>query len=531
MRLNIYKTFLVLIVMAMASACQKDLLETVPDDRLSAESFWKTERDAVLAVNAVYPNCLDAGDRLFMFDAFTDIGHTNSFFSANAQVEQNVFDASNSVIATLWTELYQGIASANFVLDNLDKIPTADQALINRVRGEAKALRAYQYIKLATRFGDVPLVTKVLSIDEGKALERTSIDTIWDFIDDELSEAADLLPVSYTPADLGRVTKGAAFALQARANLYAGRYQAAADAAEKVIDLGVYQIYPEYGTLFSYSAEGNSEVILDRQYVKSVLPNNIFGTMAPYGQLGRDGANTYVPTKALADMYTMANGRETTEASSGFDATTPYEGRDPRLRFTLYVPGDIMPNGQVFNSLPNSGTADAVGGTFFATTTGFTLRKYVNSEDAANPTNNGINVILIRYAEVVLTYAEARIELGLIDETTVNAINEVRQRGDVNLPAIALGTSQTELRDIVRKERTVELAFEGLRLNDIRRWGIGEQVIPGAVGGIDYVEEGEIKTYVVPSFQKQFNPSRDYLWPIPYTERILSPNLSQNPNW
>jgi hypothetical protein len=175
--------------------------------------------------------------------------------------------------------------------------------------------------------------------------------------------------------------------------------------------------------------------------------------------------------------------------------------------------------------VPNSGSADAVGSTYIASTTGYNIKKYVNNvDDYANPANSGINIILLRYAEVLLTKAEAKIELNEIDGEVYAAINAVRNsRSDVKLPAIPAGLSQEQLRQIVRHERTVELALEGLHLFDIRRWKTAETVMPDA--------NNKLLTVQVVSFNRVFNKSRDYLWPIPQKETNLNPNLKQNPNW
>lgn len=526
---NILVKGLLLFSLVALNACQKDLLDLPPNDRLATELFWKTENDAILAINAAYPTVLDDGVTLAQRDAFTDIGHVSDYFNANALIEKNTYDASNSTIATQWSNLWIGVAKTNFILDNIGSIPVTNKTIVDRVKAEARVLRAFQYIKLASYFGDVPLITKVLSIPEGKALTRTPVAQIWDFIDKELTEAAIALPLKYTGADLGRVTKGAALALKARANLYAGRNQVAADAAKSVMDLGIYNLHPKFSELFSYAAERNSEVILDREYIKDNLSSNIFNAMAPYGQTA--SGVVYVPTKALASMFTMDNGKAISDPTSGYDSKTPYKGRDSRLVSSFYLPGDIMPNGKPFNSAPNSGTSDAAGGTYLASATGFTSRKYVNNQDATTPTNCGINIIQTRYAEVLLTYAEAKIELNQIDQTVLNAINTVRQRSDVKLPALTLPLTQNELREIVRRERTIELAFEGFRLFDVRRWKIAEKVFPGKIEGIDYIENGVVKTVEVPSFLKVFNSGRDYLWPIPSNERVLTPTLTQNAGW
>lgn len=508
-------------------SCKKNLLVTRPDDRISTETFWKTENDAILAVNEIYTH-LD-GVEIFFWDGITDIGHTNTSFHPEGMMEQGIWDATNGNILDAWNSAYIGIERSNYFLENVDKVPSTNPTLINRLKGEARVLRAYHYIKLLGFFGAVPLITKTLSLEEGKAVGRDSVNVVYDFIDKELTEAADLLPASYSAADVGRVTKGAALAFKARADLWAGRYQQAVDAASAVMNLNKYALYPQFAKLFSYAAENSAEVIFDKQRIVSVASTNVFNLMAPYSQ--KNSNNTYVPTKALADLFTMKNGKEITDPTSGFDPYNPYVNRDPRMGYTMFLPGDVLPDGTTFNPTPGSKTNDEVGVTYHNTATGYTVKKYINKEDLANPSNGGINIILLRYAEVLLTYAEAKIELNQIDQSVLNAINQVRQRSDVGLPALAAPLTQDQLRTIVRRERTAELAFEGLRLVDIRRWKMAATVMPGLVYGITYNKSGTLTTVVVPAYEKVFNPKRDYLWPIPASERILNPNLGQNPNW
>lgn len=511
----------------LLSGCKKDLLETIPNDRLSTELFWKTDNDGVLAVNAAY-NYLD-GTNIFFWDGITDIGHSNYSFNPEAYIEKGTTDALNSKFFNEYNSAYDGIARCNNVLDNIDKIPTSNTTLINRLKGEARALRAYQYIKLVSFFGDVPLVTKTISIEEGRSLVRTPVADIWDFVNKELADCATVLPAAYPASDNGRITKGAALALKARANLYAGRFQQAADDAKAVMDLNVYSLYPEYGKLFSYQAENNSEFILTKQRLADVASSNVFQFIGPFSQ--KNSQNNYVPSKKLTDMFDMADGKPISDATSGFDPFKPYSNRDPRLRFTTFLPGDTLPDGKIFNSTPNSGAPDAVGGTMNATSTGFVVKKYVNKEDNVNPANCGIDFCLLRYAEVLLTYAEAKIELNQTDQSVIDAINLVRSRSDVNMPPISNSLTQAQMREIIRKERTTELAFEGLHLFDIRRWKTAEKVMPGNVYGLTYVENGQIINVQVLAFERVFNPARDYLWPMPQRERELNSNLTQNPGW
>jgi len=470
------------------------------------------------------------GTNVFSWDALTDIAHTNQNFDTQAYIELGTYDATSSKIYTEWSNAYKGIRAASYFLENVDKVTPANATLINQLKGEAKVLRAYQYIKLAGFFGAVPLVTTSISIEEGRALIRTPVAEIWDFIDKELNEAAALLPVSYAAADKGRVTQGAALGLAARSNLLAGRYQKAAESADKVIKLNLYSLYESYEKLFSYAAENNKEVLLDKQFIKDTYQHAVFQLLAPYSQ--RNGSSNYVPTKNLVDTYETQAGKLITDASSGYDPSKPYTNRDNRLKYSVFLDGDILPSGIVFKPQPNSGTADAIGSTYIASTTGYNIKKYINTEDYANPSNSGINIILLRYAEILLTYAEAKVELNQIDASVLAAINAVRNgRNDVKQPSVT-STSQAELREIVRRERTVELAFEGQRLFDIRRWKIADKVIPGPIYGITYINAGGALTTVqVVAVNKVFDVNRHYLWPVPQKERDLNGLLTQNNGW
>ncbi|MEX2592462.1 MAG: RagB/SusD family nutrient uptake outer membrane protein [Anditalea sp.] len=516
-----------ILTLAAFASCKEDLLETIPNDRLSSEIFWRTDQDATFAANAVYGYLGDVRS-YFMWDGITDTGHANFPTSEQSLIEKGQIDATLSVIQAQWTNAYTGIRAANTYLGKVDQVETRDQALIDRLKGEVKVIRAYLYIKLAALYGDVPLITTEISLEESRNLSRTPVTEIWDFIAKELADAADVLP--NIQSDKGRITKGAALALNARAMLYAGRYQQAADAAKQVMDLNVYSLYPSYEKLFTYEGENNQEVILDKQFIKDNYNNDIFLFMAPWSQLNNSGS-TFVPTKKLVDAYLMNNGKDITDITSDFNPQDPYIDRDPRLRYSIFVLGDTLANGNIYDSRPGSGTFDAVDFSWFTTNTGFNVKKYINKEDLADPVNGGINTIILRYADVLLMYAEAKIEVNQIDQSVVDAINKVRERPDVNMPPIVGISSQPELRDIVRHERLVELAFEGQRYFDIRRWKIAEDVMPGNVYGMTYSESGTLKTIEVPAYERTFNKNRDYLWPIPQKERELNPQLKQNPNW
>ncbi|MEJ7828768.1 MAG: RagB/SusD family nutrient uptake outer membrane protein, partial [Segetibacter sp.] len=502
------------LVVVLYTGCNKDLLKTTPNDRLSSDIFWKTEEDATFAANGVY-TYLDQVSSFFSWDALTDIGHVNRINSGQETlIERGQYDGTFTRILNEWTRLYAGIRSANSFLANVDQVKTTNQALIDRLKGEVRVLRSYYYIRLASLYGDVPLVITSISLEESRNLTRTPVAQVWDFISKELTEAAILLPTVHP--EKGKITKGAALALKARAMLYAGRYQQVIDASKQVMDLNVYNLYPSYENLFSYAAENNLEVIFDIQFIKTNYSNNVFQLIGPWSQ--QNSGSNYVPTKKLVDSYQMKNGKNITDPTSGFNVDSPYTNRDPRLKYSIFTLGDILPDGKVYNSKKGSGTPDAVDFSFFSTSTGFNVKKYINKEDYAQPANGGINIILMRYADVLLMYAEAKIEANQIDQSVLDAINKVRQRPDVNMPMIT-AFSQEELRNIVRQERLVEFAFEGLRYFDIRRWKIAEDIIPGKVYGMTYRENGTLITIDVAGYNKVFNKNRDYLWPIPQRER------------
>ncbi len=519
---------LMIITMLSFLSCDKDLLTTIPNDRISSEIFWQTEQDAILAANGVYLFIEDVW-KYVHWDAMSDIGHVTLQWRGESLIEKGDLNAgtAQNVIHGHWNECFKGIQTANIFLDHVDNVETLYPEVIESLKGEVKTLRALFYIRLASLFGDVPLLTKETTLEESKNLVRNPISDVWDFIGKELTEAAALLPE--VQVEKGRITKGAALALKARAMLYAGRYPEAAAVAKEVMDLDVYSLYPSYEKLFTYEAENCEEIIFDRQYSKNILPSNIFQLTTPNSIWPQ--INSFVPTKIAVDAYQMKNGKSIDDPDSNFDPFDPYSNRDPRFYYTILAPGDQMLNSEIYDSRPNSGTADAVGYSENTTATGFNVKKYLNIEDLDDPSNCGINLIMLRYAEVLLIYAEAKIEANQIDQSVLDAINEVRQRPDVNMPLIDV-TSQTELREVVRNERLVELAFEGLRYFDIRRWRIAEDVVPGIIYGMTYSEDGEnLKTISLPGFVKTFDKDRDYLWPIPYRERELNPSLEQNPNW
>lgn len=527
------KTFKILISICLLSvlmvSCDKDFLDTVPKDRLASDLFWQTEQDALYAATGIYSRLEDQW-RYSSMDAYTDMAHFILQWRSESAIEKNAFASNENVIGDEWAYYYGIIQAASSFLENVDNVEDMDAALNLRLKGEAKTLRAFAYINLVMLYGDVPLVTTSMTIEDAKTINRTPVSQIWEFVSNELGDAALDLPV--TQEESGRVTKGVALGLKARAMLYAGDYTEARSAATSVMGLG-YTIHSSYAELFDYAGESSSEIMFARQYAKDLDSHEMFWFYTANSLYTQECQ--VIPTKPLVDAYLMqATGLPITDGASGFDPFNPYTGRDPRLSHTIYVNGDILADGSELNSLPGSGTGDDITSSAEnVTPTGWYFKKYVNNSDYDTPWNCGVNLIYMRYAEVLLTYAEASIELNQIDQSVLDAINLIRGRADVNMPAVTT-TNQGELREIVRRERMVELALEGLRLYDIRRWQIGETVLPGTVKGMTYddpANPGTLVTVELTGYVKEFNPAKHYLWPIPFNELELNESLTQNPGY
>lgn len=512
---NIIILFIFIAIWALPGCNFNEELETVPTGSVSELIFWQTENDALLAVNAAYRE-LD-GNGLVGLVTTTDLAmHAPSGPQTLYDIAVGTIDPTNYSVRDYWRRYWIGVRKANDPINNIDRIETGDPALLARLKSEARFLRAFYYTMLTTFYGDVPLITEPLVIQDQPS--RTSKTEVVDFIISELDAIAGTLPVSYSGSDVGRATRGAALALKARVALYNGRYAVARDAAKAVIDLGIYELYPDYEKLFWYEGQGSKEVIFDRQYAVGYGYTNYVGRSA--ASLG--GGSWIDPLRAYLLMH---------EYKGAKDPENEYAGLDPRFGYNVFYPGAEMPNGEIYDSTPTSETGDRLASSEFATNYGFNIRKAIDwGVDGNNPAQSTLNFILIRYADVLLMYAEAKMELNELDNSVYDAINQIRTRPTVEMPPITTGKSQAELREIVRRERTVELAFEGLHMFDMNRWKTGEAKTQPALG-IRYKNQAGEWVIVNRNLTRNFRADRDYVWPIPQEEVEVNPNIGQNPNY
>ncbi|MDQ2180127.1 RagB/SusD family nutrient uptake outer membrane protein [Marinifilum sp. D714] len=528
------------------AGCSEDFLERSPSDQVSSTNFFTQEKDLVYAVNAVYASIgfnswettYGYSTDLLRIENLTDNALDHHSWNAGYRLADGTASAYDWYVEHRWRERYRGIQRANRIFEGADGVTDINAEKKARLLAEAKFLRAYFYFDLVYLFGDVPFITNSVTPDEAAESTRTAKQTILDAMVTDLTAAATDLPTSYSSDNLGRATKGAALSLKARILLYQEKWGEAAAAAKEVMDLTVYTIYPSYQEMFTYEGINNSEVIFDLQEMHEKQWNF---TLQNYGPNSVGGWSSGCPLQSLVDTYECTDGK-TIDVSPLFDANNPYANRDPRLTHSILYPGHDW-RGGVFNSIPGAtypgkeiiagdDLTDGTGGQWNKTATGYNWLKYISEDDIDNGDywNGAIHFILIRYAEVLLTYAEAKIENDDIDQSVYDAINEVRQRPDVNMPLITTGKSKEELRTIVRRERRVELAFEGLRLLDIRRWKIAENVMPGVPNGLTYTDPNSGEEVTLSWGERTFNPNKHYLWPIPQAEIDIS-HLEQNPGW
>lgn len=531
------KLFYILIAGTSLVSCKKDILDTAPLDVYSNGSLWTSKADANAALTGCYSEW-ELGDNVIYDDCMSDNGFDQFPWEGYETFASGLATPSDPGVNKY---SYKTIQRCNWFLDNVDKVPAGllDEALRNRMKGEARFLRAYRYFVMSQVYGDVPMPLHNLSTTEANQIKRTPKADVVTFILKELAEIAPALPVSYS-GEIGRITRGAALALKARVELFNARYTECIATCQQLMTAPFnYSLYPGYEDLFRPQNSNNREVILDVQYLMNDNAEWVLGAMLPNSQ---GGWSSMAPTQSLVDAYETKNGKEISEDPS-YDPLQPFKNRDPRLDATVVRPG-LAYMGSYFDPL-SAGSSDLVGNNN-CSPTGYNFKKYVANIDDYNNTaygtdiwNTGGSIIVMRYAEILLTYAEAKIEANQLDASVYAAINQVRQRPTVDMPAAtnALYPDQASLRKLVRRERRVELAGEGLRWYDIQRWKIGATVMNGTVkgslnGSVD-PSNGNLTLTLNSNFvagSRSF-ADKNYLWPIPQKELDINKELTQNKDY
>jgi starch-binding outer membrane protein, SusD/RagB family len=511
-----YKIIVSLFFLSVLFGCSNDLLEKTPLDRLSPATFYQNETQCKMALmgvyNAIQPNATPT--HFYQFEFMSDNGYCQAAWQGSNEIGSWSTNSNSWGPNAKWNQDYAIIARANELIQNLANATVSD-AVKNQMVAEAKFLRAYAYSDLITYFGDVPLITKVQTLDEAFVKRNTKSEVYTQVLAD-FTAAAAALPVSYSKENLGRATKGAALAYKAKILLYNQKWSEAAQTAKEVMDLKVYDFYPNYADMFTEAHENNVEVIFDIQYIPTTQSQP--WPAEPF-VLG-----TWQTSNITADMinsYYMTNGKPITDATSGYNAQDPYTNRDPRLVATVVLPGSKY------------GTATFIPASYDEYPCGAKPRKYAEY-GIADVNNSSLNTILLRYADIYLMRAEALVESGNNSLEIYDLINKVRAR--VGMPKVedveGTGLNQAQLRQIIRHERRVEFCMEGTRYADMLRWK-DESLVHDVYG----YDKSKLSDPAVPAKwvfsqikidTRTFNSTKGWLWPIPQDD--INKNKSLLPN-
>lgn len=513
MKLNrIIISFVSLLGIGIFTSCD-DFFELSPKDEVTTDTFWQTADDAEAAVTAAYYYWVDVhqGSKdIFYKDPYTDIGF--NYTNAGNMRNMGRGTISASAAPNYWQQ-YRAIRRCNFVIENIDKVPSdeLDEDQKNEYLAEVRAIRGYGHAVLTTLYGDAIIMDFVPETSEDAQLPRDDEESVKEFALTDLEWSAE--HIDEEPAEKGRIAKGAVLSFIARFNLLWGNYSEALEAANEVIALGQYELDSDFLNMFSMNGQDSKEIICTYEHAETTSP---FTSVIRFYGNADGGWASYVPTQNLVDMFEMSNGLMIDEEGSGYDPVHPFYNRDPRLKNTVIYSGldwtgrnniDRVFNG-LDKTLPDgSSNSDYYLAADNASHTGMLWAKYLypdQSQYSSSMDDDALCPIIIRYAEILLTKAECLVELNQDLDEALDLIDELRLRGGHIAVDRTKYNTQAKIRELVRRERTIELAGEGFRYWDIMRWDeydengaktgkkVAETVMPGNLyrlcGTVDYDE-------------------------------------------
>jgi starch-binding outer membrane protein, SusD/RagB family len=558
MKQIIFRIACLYILTIFFAGCKKDFLEfPYTEGPVDEANVWGSDRNARGYLNYAYRGLGIAQERYTLGGsallASASDEAVNSDLSSPVNIINNgtwspvrTFDDAyaNTYVWLRMTNEFLAKASTS-VIYPVEDIPS--------LRGEAFFLRAMYHFELFKRYGRIVLATRSFSPDENLDLPRNSVDEVIKQISVDCDSAARLITAVWTGAgtaapyddgydasNRGRATKAAALALKSRALLYYAspfynptndltRWQAAADAAKAVIDLNKHTLLTlaQLPSLWDYNTSlvYNKEVI----FASTAIASNVIEVNnAPvgFGGLGRTN-----PTQDLVDAFEMTNGKPITDPTSGYNPANPYLNRDPRLNLFVVVNGSTFKLGTLSRAVETfDGGQDNVATNPNSTKTGYYMRKFLSDAAGISPAVQRRRPwVFFRYAEILLNNAEALNEASGPTTAVYAAVNQVRARAA--LPALPAGLTQDQMRQRIRNERRVELAFEEHRFFDVRRWKIADAVLNAPVRGMKITKVGTVLTYTPFVVEQRVFAPKNYLFPIPQSELNKAPSLEQNPGY
>ncbi|MGV3503429.1 MAG: RagB/SusD family nutrient uptake outer membrane protein [Adhaeribacter sp.] len=548
---HIIKSLALLVLIGFSVSSCSEELEKFPQDQFATATFWESEENALLALAAVYRGSvnMNAGGStvsdwwswigLINLDIASDNAYHGQGDNINfVRLSNGTLVSNMGILLNYWEAAYNRVARCNDFLENIGSTPMSEENK-KRMIAEVKFIRACQYFYLSQHFGSVPLVTKTLSAEEANTVSKAPRQEVVDFVMAELTAAAADLPrfKDIPVSAAGRASKQAALAFLGRIQLAEKKFSDAANTYKTIIDFGDNIIDPQYSTLFIEANENSAENIFSIQYIPNLLANAVMNNNAPRIM----GGFTFInPTASLMEAYQFTDGTPFSYTDARYDYRDIGKNRDPRLKYSIYYNNAPLRNGRYISHPDSTGPKYPDRIMNLNSKTGYVLRKYIDESVTGNlNTGNGGNMPIIRYAEVLLSYLEAKLEAGQpIDQALLDAtINKVRGRTSVNMPPVN-ETNAALLRPILRNERRVELALEGIRYWDLLRWGIADQVLKGDFYGHPYpvskvaIRKKSASTPADPYKRwyvttRNFRKGVDEFWPIPQSEIDINPNLGK----
>lgn len=516
-------------------------MENAPTNKFTDDSYWTSPEKAQRVVNMGYSQMYNAG-RMWADESLSD-----NLFEGRSNTDQRLIrnglaDPALGLFANEWKDLYGGIKTCHVFLEK-NHLVSMDAVQRARMIAEIRYIRAAIYFRLTEFYGDIPFFTEDITLEESKTISRTPRATVIQFIHEELGEILDQLPAKeeLKSEERGKITKGAVCVLQARVYLSDSDWSNASKYCDYLINqqskYGSYSLFQSYPGLFTQENEYNSEIIMDYGYVPNLKTWGEMNDMAPLSSGARLSGRA--PTQSLANNYLTMNGK-TIDEDGTYDENNPYNNRDPRMTGTIvydrYNWSQNINDGSTGKYIyikpksdPDQGSAidEYRGGSSNQSVTGYYVRKYFDLKHESGLAS-AINIITMRYADVLLMYAEAMNEQNKMTQDIWNqTIRLIRVRaGFTKEEALAYpNKSQVEMTQIIRRERRSELALEGLRWFDLKRWKVGTENLNGFVYGAKF--QNNNREYIRLD-NRRFNESRDYLWAVPQAQIDLNPNLRPN---
>jgi starch-binding outer membrane protein, SusD/RagB family len=552
-------------------SCKPDL-EVVPRDQISDLTVWGNSTNADLFLNDIYNNLPEINTETQLLDQYTDNQYVGAEWMwgrttiATATINPNNIPPGPGENGGMWVwnTTYARIRKCNLFIQKVTESNDLDDEYKASRIAEARFLRAFFYHYLWLAYGGVPVITDVLDNNDPNQdiyRARNTDEETFSFIATELTDVAEALPTTRSVGDAGRPTKGAALTLRGFIELYwasplrnpndeMARWQTAAATNKEVIDLGIYELFSDYEKLFYRENSlarnsNNKESIFVRLYVSLIKGHQREGRQGPAYVNGiQQSWGNLTPTQELVDDYAMDNGLMIDEAGSGYDPQKPYEGREPRFYQSIIYDGATWQGDEIFTRRGVGAQNEIdLGSGSDVSNTGYygrkTLDERITGQTSISQVVGESDYIFFRFAEVLLNFAEAQNEVNGPDALVLDAVNKIRIRGGLPTIEDTYGSvTKDQMRDIIWRERRIELAFEDKRWWDILRWKIAdgpEGVLNKPLHGI-VIEDADndgILTYTPAKVVDRLWDSRMYLLPIPQGAIDTNPKLQghQNPGY